>query len=378
MKCFEMKGRRSSTALPAKIDSFSQKDSGRCSSTALSFAMAQKESGRRGNAALPILVAAILFVCGLTTFGADTNALAKFQNVHRIIFLGDSITYAGGYIDDIEAYYDTRFPERRFEFINMGLSSETVSGLSEKGHAGGKFRRPDLHERLGRVLEKMKPDLVFVCYGMNDGIYQPFDEARMKAFTDGMKSVHEQIAAAGAKIIHITPPVFDPVAIPGKLATNGLVGFSHPFGGYNEVLDRYSEWLLSQRAAGWNVVDVHGPMKQWLAAQRERDPNFNYTRDGVHPNEEGHWIMAKQILFYLGAADAKNVDSPVSLVAANPHGELILALVGQKQRLLRDAWLNFCGFKRPGTAKGLPVPEAEAKAAALDKRIRELATSDHQ
>ena len=51
--------------------------------------------------------------------------------------LGDSITYAGGYAEDIEAYYVTRFPEQHFEFVNVGLSSETVSGLSEEGHAGG-------------------------------------------------------------------------------------------------------------------------------------------------------------------------------------------------------------------------------------------------
>jgi len=326
---------------------------------------------RRFRAAL--IFSALLSLCSLTSLAADTNALAKLQNVHRIIFLGDSITYAGGYIDDIETYYVTRFPDEHFEFINMGVSSETVSGLSEEGHAGGKFRRPDLHERLGRVLEKMKPDLVFLCYGMNDGIYQPFDTARFKAFTNGMTSVHQQIAAAGAKIIHVTPPVFDPVAIPGKLLTNGQVGFSRPWGGYNEVLDRYSEWLMSQRAAGWEVVDLHGPMKQWLATQRERDPNFNYTKDGVHPDDAGHWVMAKQILLYLGASDVTNVDSPYALVAVSPHGEEILRLVRQKQRLLRNAWLNFCGFQRPGLAKGLPVPEAETRAAGLDKRIRELA-----
>jgi len=26
------------------------------------------------------------------------------------------------------------------------------------------------------VLEKTKPDLIIDCYGMNDGIYQPFSE----------------------------------------------------------------------------------------------------------------------------------------------------------------------------------------------------------
>src|SRR5215469_8115573 len=271
------------------------------------------------------LVAAVFL--SFATRAEPTNALAKLQGVHRIIFLGDSITYAGGYVDDVEVYYVTRFPDRHFEFINMGLGSETVSGLSEPGHAGGKFRRPDLHERLGRVLEKTKPDLVFVCYGMNDGIYQPLDHARLKAFEDGMKSVHEQIATNGTKIIHLTPPVFDPKPIKDKLSKDGAAGFSHPYEGYNQVLDRYSEWLISQRSAGWEVADIHGPMNHWLSEQRKRDPNFNFTKDGVHPDASGHWIMARQILPYLGASDVKNADSPEAMVARNPHGAEILKLV---------------------------------------------------
>src|SRR5258708_23755619 len=87
--------------------------------------------------------------------------------VKRVLFLGDSITYGGHYVCDVEAYFVTRYPERKIEFINEGLPSETVSGLSEPGHAGGQFPRPDLHERLARVLAGTKADLVFACYGMN-------------------------------------------------------------------------------------------------------------------------------------------------------------------------------------------------------------------
>jgi lysophospholipase L1-like esterase len=327
--------------------------------------------GQSGSFALPSLVAAWVCLGALTGFSAGTNApaLARLQDVHRIIFLGDSITYAGGYVDDIEAYYVTRFPEQHFEFINVGLSSETVSGLSE---ASEKNPRPDLHERLGRVLAKTKPDLAFVCYGMNDGIYNPPDDARLKAFEEGMKSVHAQIAAAGAKIIHVTPPVFDPVGAKARISTNGSFGFSHPYRDYNKTLDQFSEWLVAQRAAGWEVADLHSGMARWLAEQRGRNPDFNYTRDGVHPNGEGHWIMAQQILLYLGAKDVEKADNAAAMVAAYPHGEEILKLVQQKQQLLRDAWLNFCGFKRPGVKAGLPVPEAEARAAELDRRIQQL------
>jgi len=102
------------------------------------------------------------------------------SNIHKILFLGNSITYAGNYITDMETYSFIREPKRNIEFINLGLPSETVSGLSEIGHAGGRFPRPDLHERLKRILEQIKPDLIFACYGMNDGIMMPFNKERFE------------------------------------------------------------------------------------------------------------------------------------------------------------------------------------------------------
>src|SRR5688500_5696033 len=128
-----------------------------------------------------------------------------------VLFLGDSITHSGQYVEFIEAYFVTRFPGRPVEFMNVGLPSETVSGLSEPGHAGGQFPRPDLHERLARVLEKTKPDTVIACYGMNDGIYLPFSAERFGAFTNGIARLRERVTNASARIIHVTPPTFDEV-----------------------------------------------------------------------------------------------------------------------------------------------------------------------
>jgi lysophospholipase L1-like esterase len=287
-----------------------------------------------------------------------TNTLARLQNINRIVFLGDSITYSGKYVEFIEAYFVTRFPARRIEFLNLGLPSETVSGLSEDGHADGKFARPVLRERLTRVLEKTKPDLVIACYGMNDGIYLPFSEERFQKFKAGIVSLRERVTAAGAKIIHVTPPTFDEVK------------GGHP--GYGNTLDRYSDWLLVQRESGWDVVDLHGPMNRYLAGHRQRDPDSFLARDGVHCNDTGHWIMAKQILLHLGAKDVANTDDAQGMLAVHPRGMEILKLVQDKQRMMKDAWLMDTGHKRPGMNQGLPLAEAKAKATELDGQIARL------
>ena len=298
---------------------------------------------------------------------------ALFLDARRIVFLGDSITYSGEYVETIETYLRTRFPQSRAQFINLGLPSETVSGLSEPGHAGGAFQRPDLHERLQRVLEKAKPDLIVACYGMNDGIYYPFSEGRFQKFQDGIRRLRDQAGAAGAKVVHVTPPTFDPLPLKGRALPAGLAEYRSPFVGYNEVLDRYTEWLISQRTQGWEVVDAHGPMNRFLAERRRSDPGFVLARDGVHANALGHWLIAREILRYLGAPEEiVSSDSPDALMNACPRGAEVLKLIQQRQRLLKDAWLTYVGHRRPGMNKGKPLAEAEREAEELEAKIRAL------
>ncbi len=289
-----------------------------------------------------------------------SNAFPKLQGVRRIVVLGDSITYAGQYVDFLDACLVSRLPDRHFEILNLGLPSETASGLSEAGHAGGQFPRPDVHERLGRVLEKTKPDLVIACYGMNDGIYLPLNEERFGKFKDGLIRLRERVQASGAKIILVTPPTFDEVK------------GGNP--GYGNTLDRYSEWLLAQRASGWDVVDLHGPMNRYLAEHRAKDPSFFLAGDGVHCTDLGHWIMAKQILLHLGLVDVASIDDPRAILSGYPHGEELLKLIQQRQRLTKDAWLTDVGHHRPGMSKGLPLAEASAKAKEIEAHLPPLTT----
>lgn len=287
----------------------------------------------------------------------------------RIVFLGDSITQGGRYVEIIEAALIARHPDSQKAIIPLGLASETVSGLSEPGHADGRFPRPDLHERLGRVLEKAKPDLVLACYGMNDGIYHPLDAARMKAFQDGMRRLREKAAVAGARVIHLTPPVFDPGPIRARVLPAGLEAYPTPYEGYDDVLAAYAGWLTGMREEGWAVLDIHGPMKAARAERLKTDPAFTFSKDGVHPGPEGHVFMARPVL------EAWGLEADPDGTPRHPNGAAILATVRRKHALLRPAWLSHVGHTRPGVGRGLPLDEAEAKAASLDAEARRLARS---
>lgn len=279
------------------------------------------------------------------------------DSVKRILFLGNSITYNGKYIAYLDAYLTLNYPARQYEIINVGLPSETVSGLSEPGHAGGKFPRPCLQERLDRVLTQLQPHLVFACYGMNDGIYLPFDEERFAQYKAGILLLHEAVEKSGASIVHITPPMYDERKGPA----------------YAHVLDIYADWLISKRNAWqWKVIDIHWPMKKYMEDRRLVDSSFRYAADGIHPNDTGHFVMARQILLSLGEKPPANAHTIQEVLSIYPQGDTILALVEKRQALLKDAWLTQTGHKRPGMHAGLPLQEAIQQAAAIRKQIKTL------
>ncbi|HKK76162.1 MAG TPA: SGNH/GDSL hydrolase family protein [Saprospiraceae bacterium] len=279
------------------------------------------------------------------------------NDVKRIVFLGNSITYQGQYIEYLEAYFLNHYPEQSYELINVGLPSETLSGLSEANHAGGAFPRPDLHDRLDRVLQKTKPDLVFSCYGMNDGIYLPFDESRFEKFKTGIRWLQEEVENTGAKIIHITPPIYD--------ERRGAA--------YANVLDIYSAWLISQRyTKDWKVINMHWPMRKALEDRRQRESSFVFAKDGIHPTADGHFFMALQILKGVGEEDLTPWEDRDGFLSNQANREKILDLIHQKQVLMKNAWLTYIGHQRPRMPEGISMDVARQQSEEINQQLRAL------
>jgi pimeloyl-ACP methyl ester carboxylesterase/lysophospholipase L1-like esterase len=283
-----------------------------------------------------LLIPLLLALTALTVRASDAH----------IAFLGDSITYDGRWPALVESALRATSQFADADIVNLGLPSETVSGLSEEGHAGGQFPRPCLHERLERVLADFEPTLVLACYGMNDGIYLPADQARLKAFQDGMLKLKSAAEQHGARIIFITPPLYR------------ADKSSDDLNRYDAVLDGYADWLVTRRNAGWQVVDIRPPLKQAVAQAKAANAAFVYAGDGIHPGDDGHRFIAQAVCAGLW---------PLLNLSGLPHfaEEPLLKTLKQRQDLLRDAWLTKTRHLRPGIPAGLPLDQAREKAAPL-------------
>jgi lysophospholipase L1-like esterase len=216
----------------------------------------------------------------------------------RIVFFGDSITQAGGYVADVELFLLSRFPDRSFTVINHGISSETISGTSETDHNPP---RPDAHKRFSRDVAAWNPDVVVACFGMNDGNYHPFEPSRFAKYQDGVHRLIERVKSeTKARLVLLTPPPFDPYRRSVGDPNASEYGYKFPAIDYDQTLARYGAWLVDLgRDRGPDrplVVDAHSALSEHLAARRVAKVSFFLAGDAVHPGATGHWLLSQSLL----------------------------------------------------------------------------------
>lgn len=297
---------------------------------------------------MTVKAVAIFALLGLPLFAQNVDSLAG----KKTVFLGDSITQAGGYVTFTAYYLEKLYPQKNFDIYGLGLASETLSGLSESNHAGGAFPRPCLFERLGRLLERVKPDVVFACYGINDAIYLPLDPERFSAFRSGVTNLIRQGQAAGVKeIFLITPPIYDLSPLPGQF-------------NYDSVMTAYAAWEMSLKIPGVRVIDLHTAMRKARTAR-----TGVFSGDRIHPGDEGHLLMAKTILTALGV---QIPDETPAVIKVDP----LFKLVAEQRALRSDRWMKHIGFTRERTVLPQPLGSTEAEVAKLQEKIDALRRHD--
>lgn len=215
-----------------------------------------------------------------------------FPKGARVVFLGDSITHANDYIARIVNYYHEYLSDRKVNFYNCGVSGGnlgTLLTIFDEDIA--------IHE----------PTHAVIMIGINDSArYLLSDLPRGKERYDRMLSTFDlykerlstickKLEALGCEIILCTQTPYDEYQESDVPAFQG--GFA--------LLSAYAEYVRCYaKEKGYKLCDYHTYIS--MVAQSEAIINS----DRVHPNEFGHYHMAKCFLEFQGYDIGEYKDIP--------------------------------------------------------------------
>jgi len=197
-----------------------------------------------------------------------TEPLAAFTPHARILFQGDSITDGNrgrsadpnhilghGYVFIIAARHGAAFPELKLDFINRGVSGNTVL---------------DLEKRWRQDTLDLKPDVLSILIGVNDHARRvPLDQ-------------YEQ--------------VYDKLLTEAKAANPAIkLVLGEPFVKPTEKVD---DDLIRRQAIVARLAKKHGAalvhFQRVFDEAARRAPADYWIWDGVHPTYRGHQLMADE------------------------------------------------------------------------------------
>ena len=188
---------------------------------------------------------ALALLAGAATLRADVAPEAvKFKDGDHVCFIGDSITHGGGfgYHSQIVLFYATRFPQMHIGYWNCGISGDSAAGAVK---------------RYAWDIALHKPTVATIMLGMNDvsrGLYaKGLSGAKVEAQRQGaienhvakMAELAELLAKDGAKIIFITPSIYDQT---GTQQTENL---------YTELSGRLDQQLRQLDHIDVQIHEVH-------------------------------------------------------------------------------------------------------------------------
>lgn len=241
--------------------------------------------------------AVALAVCLLVSVARAENAIIPGS---RVAIVGDSITEQKLYSKYMEAYLLACTGMPKLEVFQFGWGGETAGGFAN---------------RLENDLGVFKPTVVTLCYGMNDGGYQPYREQIGQGYENNMRAVLKKLEAIGVKTIVVGSPgaVDSDFFRPGQ-----SLGDQPAHVAYNDNLAHLRD--INKKLAAeikQPFADVHAAMydamkKAKMSLGKEYDV---CGRDGFHPGPNGQLIMAYAFL------KAMDLDGKIGEITLDAKGE---------------------------------------------------------
>jgi lysophospholipase L1-like esterase len=228
----------------------------------------------------PIISPAVVVVLALCCLRSPAAAPC-LQHGDHVAVIGDSITEQRLYSLYIEDYLLMCQPAADLRATQFGWSGETAPGFAA---------------RMANDALRFHPIVATTCFGMNDGGYSPMDPAKARRYRNGQNSIVKQLKGAGVRCI--------------VLGSAGCVD-ADTFGGHSpERAAMYNKTLAELRDIARDVAreqgvvfaDVYDTMTAAMTkAKVKYGHNYHLAGgDGVHPDRNGHLVMAYAFLKALG------------------------------------------------------------------------------
>ncbi|WP_216848900.1 SGNH/GDSL hydrolase family protein [Pedobacter sp. L105] len=241
-----------------------------------------------------------MLMVGVGLFSAVANAqtVAPFKAGDRVVFVGNSITDGGHYHSYIWLYYMTRFPNMRITCFNAGIGGDVIGQIADRFDAD--------------VLSK-KPTVLTLTWGMNDSGY--FEWSRTDAqevFDKKMVSTYKTYGLLADRLKQ--NPQIRTILIGGspydettKFTTKNI--YPHKSEALASIVAHQEQ---SAKDNHWEFVDFFHPMTEINKREQLKDSTFSLTpNDRVHPDNDGHLVMAAIFLKAQGMANKAVADIKV-------------------------------------------------------------------
>lgn len=214
-----------------------------------------------------------------------------FPKGARVVFLGDSITHANDYISRILDYYHENLSDRKVSFYNCGVS-------------GGSLRT--MLTIFDQDIAVHKPTHAVIMIGINDSARdllslprgkERYDRmlAAFNVYKERLSTICQKLEALGCKIILCTQTPYD------EYQESDVPIFKGGFA----LLSAYAEYVRCfAKEKGYRLCDYHAYISKVAQSDAVIRP------DRVHPNELGHYHMAKCFLEFQGYDIGEYKDIP--------------------------------------------------------------------
>lgn len=203
--------------------------------------------------------------------------MQRFTHGDRVCFIGDSITAQNRYLALLVDFYKRNFPDEDIKIFNCGISGSSC---------------PIVIKYFDEDVVPHNPTHIFIMIGVNDSSRWDLDKPRSaerdeilitayKNYKKNLAALCEKAVATGAKVTLITPPPYDEYRETSQPAF---------FGGY-ELIKGYADHVKSFAAEkGYPCIDLFS----YFEDRMEKEALYN--DDHTHPNDLGHYHLAKFIL----------------------------------------------------------------------------------